>query len=302
MLDLISIGSISIDLYFKGDSLTADKERFHLAVGGKYVVDHLYESVGGGGANVAIGGVKNGLQAGVLGIVGNNSFKQIILDELVNSNVSTHLCQFQNNYLNISSILLTKNGDRSIIHYEPPNEHIFSSLDNFKHLLIAKAFYFGNLADVPLSERGKAVSFLKENKVFIFMNLGVKDCRKDKDHTEKLIKNIDVLILNGHEFADLVKRDYADIDFEKNVINDIEILADKVVVVTDGEKGSHGYADGRACHKPAIKIEKIVDATGAGDGYTCAFIAEYLKTKDLEKAMEAGTRYAAKILGQIGAN
>jgi len=276
MLDLISIGSISIDLYFKGDSLTADQERFHLAVGGKYVVDQLYESVGGGGANVAIGGVKNGLQTAALGIIGNNPFKPMILNELKEGGVSSQLCQFQDDYLNLSSILLTKNGDRTIIHYEPTNEHIFSSLANFKSLLETRAVYLGNLADVSLAEREKILSFLKKNNISIFMNLGVKDCRRSIQDIEKLVKYADILILNAHELADMFKKDYRDLNFTLDIAANFNILSNKILVVTDGAKGSYAYANGKVYKQQATKISQIVDATGAGDAYTAAFIAAYL--------------------------
>src|SRR3989337_1672921 len=122
MYDLISIGNISLDLFFQGESLTFEDNRFQLAVGGKYFVNTLYKSVGGGGANVAIGGAKNGLKTAVLGKIGNNNFKPMILEELKNKEVSTSLCQFEEDYLNLSAILLTDKGERSIIHYSPPHE------------------------------------------------------------------------------------------------------------------------------------------------------------------------------------
>ena len=70
MYDLISIGNISIDLYFKGDALTFQNNRFQLAVGGKYFADHFYTGIGGGGVNIAIGASKFGLNTAVLGTVG----------------------------------------------------------------------------------------------------------------------------------------------------------------------------------------------------------------------------------------
>ena len=62
MYDLISVGNISIDLYFKGSTFTKDKDRFHLAIGGKYYSDFFHEDIGGGGVNVAVGVAKLGLR------------------------------------------------------------------------------------------------------------------------------------------------------------------------------------------------------------------------------------------------
>ncbi len=60
MYDLISVGTISVDLYFLGKSFTFKDNRFALALGGKYQAENFYLSVGGGGANVAIGVAKHG--------------------------------------------------------------------------------------------------------------------------------------------------------------------------------------------------------------------------------------------------
>ncbi|MFN4213084.1 MAG: carbohydrate kinase family protein, partial [Microgenomates group bacterium] len=68
------------------------------------------------------------------------------------------------------------------------------------------------------------------------------------------------------------------------------------------QKGSYAYYQGKVYHQKAYPIKKIVDTTGAGDGYTAGFIAEYFRSKDIKKAMANGAKYAAKILGKIGAN
>ena len=92
MFDLISIGNISIDLYFKGSSLTFEKDRFQLAIGGKYFVDQFHTGIGGGGVNVAIGVAKEGIKSAVMGTIGNNPFKKMILQLLEAKQVSSKLC------------------------------------------------------------------------------------------------------------------------------------------------------------------------------------------------------------------
>src|SRR3989338_1815843 len=180
MYDLISIGNISFDLFFKGESLTFANNRFQLAIGGKYFVNTLYKSVGGGGANVAIGAAKNGLNSAVLGKIGNNSFKSMILEELKNRNVSTNLCLIEEDYLNLSAILLTEKGERTVIHYSPLHEHILKSKADLEKILETKTIYIGNLPDVPLSEREQLLRFIKHKNIFTVVNLGVNDCRRQK--------------------------------------------------------------------------------------------------------------------------
>lgn len=302
MLDLISIGTISIDLSFRGKSLISDNDRFQLAVGGKYLVDELHEGIGGGGANVALGLREYGLDVAVLGLLGENSFKEIILAKLHGAGVHTHLCQIKKDYLNISSILLTPSGERSIIHYEPPHEDLFAGMKDFGALTQASAVYLGNLPDVHLAQRTQLLMLAKHNEALTFLNLGVKDVRREQRELLPLISQTDVLIVNGHEFTDLIKKKYEDLDFSSDVVSQEKMFDGKIVIITDGEKGSYGYEKGQVHLQPAIKPEKILDTTGAGDGYTAGFIAQYLRSKDVSKSMSQGAEHAAKVLAKIGAN
>lgn len=116
-------------------------------------------------------------------------------------------------------------------------------------------------------------------------------------------KKIDILILNGHEFAELVKAPYKDIHFREDVVGwYIKPLKGKIIIITEGKKGSYVYLNGKVSHEKAIEIKKIIDSTGAGDGYSAGFISEYLKTKNIEKSMIKGSIYAARILTKLGAN
>lgn len=303
MFDLISIGNISIDLYFKGNSLTFEKDRFQLAVGGKYFVDQFHTGVGGGGVNVAAGASHAGLKTAVLGTIGNNPFKKIILNLLEEKDVSHKLCYTENDYYNISSILLSENGERSIIHYSTPHKNILRKASSINNLIEAKVVYMGNLPDVSLTEREVTLNLCKKNNILTVVNLGVKDCRRPKNQLKHFLSKIDVLIINGHEFAELVKAQYKDIHFHDNVIRwYFRDLEDKIVIVTEGKKGSYGYMGGKVYHQKAPEIEKIVDATGAGDAYTSGFISEFFYSKNIEKAMEKASRYAKNILSKIGAN
>lgn len=303
MFDLISIGSISVDLYFKGKSLTFKENRFQLAVGGKYSSDNLYIKVGGGGANVAIGAAKFGLKPVILGTIGENEFKPFIIEKLRLSKVSYSLCDFVKGHYNLSAVLLTDQGERSIIHYATSKQKLFDHHISINHLANTRSIYLGNLPDVSLNEKIKILSFVKNKNIITVVNLGVVDARRPKNEIKKILDLSEVVIVNGHEFAEMVKAPYKDIHFHDNVIRwYIPFLSDQIVIVTEGPKGSYGYYKNQVYFQKAFKPKQVVDTTGAGDGYTAGFISEYLHSKNIEKSMAAGARYARQILEKIGAN
>jgi sugar/nucleoside kinase (ribokinase family) len=45
----------------------------------------------------------------------------------------------------------------------------------------------------------------------------------------------------------------------------------------------------------------VVDTTGAGDAFDAAFLVEWLATRNVEAALQAGNRLGAYVAGQLGA-
>jgi len=300
MYDLISVGNISIDLYYKGKSFTRNKERFQLAIGGKYYADYFHEDIGGGGVNVAAGVAKLGLRATIFGKVGNNPFKDIIFKKLTDKKISTEFCQVEDDYYKISSILLTENGKRTIIHYETPS-HMLKEFLLHKDLRRAKNIYFSPLEHLDLQEKKKMITYLKGDQTLTFVNLSSLDCRRPVKDLVNFFDALDVLIINTYEFSDLVKRPYEKIDFKKLEIK-LPYLKDRVLIVTDAEKGSYGYFQGKKYFQEAVRPKQIVDTTGCGDAYTAGFIDQYIKSGNVESSMYTGAKYAAAKLARIGAN
>ncbi len=300
MYDLISVGSISIDLYFKGGSFTKSKDRFNLAIGGKYYADFFHEDIGGGGVNVAVGVANLGLRPAVFGKIGDNAYKDVILKKMTDKKISTEFCQIEDNYYKISSILLTDKGERTIIHYETPT-HLIKEFFLHKDLKKAKHIYFSPLEHLDLQEKKKMITYLKGDQTLTFVNLSAVDCRRPIKDLTTFFDALDVLIINTHEFSELIKRPYEKINFKKLEIA-LPHLKDRLLILTDGERGSYGYFKGQILYQEAIKPKRIVDTTGCGDAYTAGFIAEYLKTKSVTLAMQKAAEYAAKKLSRIGAN
>lgn len=300
MYDLISVGNISIDLYFKGESFTKSNNRFNLAIGGKYYAEFFHEDIGGGAVNVAAGVAKLGLRPAVFGKIGNNPYKDIILKKLSDKKISSEFCEIEEDYYKISTILLTNNGERTIIHYEKPN-HLIKEFFLHKELKKAKNIYFSPLPHLDLAEKKNMIKYMKGDQTMTFVNLSVVDCRRPIKALSEFFDSLDVLIINAYEYSELVKRPYEKIDFRHLDIK-LPYLRDRVLIITDAERGSYGYFKDVRFYQEAVKVKKIVDTTGCGDAYTAGFIAEYIKTKSIPLSMQKAAEYAAKKIGRIGAN
>ncbi len=303
MYDLISIGNITVDFYFQGKSFTRSKDRFQLAIGGKYIADHLYTRIGGGGANVAIGATQLGLKTALAGIIGENSFKSLILDSLRKSQVSTSFVGVEKMFNSTSVILLDPSGEKTVIHYSTPREHLIYHNLRLEDLHSSRAVFMANLQEIPLEERIRILSAAKKDHLVTFLNLGVNDCRRPFGELKHLLSLADVLLFNGYEFADLIKASYKDIHFGDDVVSwYAPYLSSKIVIITAGEKGSYGYHDENIYYRKATRPKNIVDTTGAGDAFTAGFIADFIHRKNIDTAMEKAADYASLIISFIGAN
>ena len=302
MYDLVSIGTVVFDLFFKGDNLTFEGERFELAIGGKYFVDTFYENLGGGATNVAVGAKKNGMNVGLAATIGDNVFKKLIMEKLDEQQIDHSLSLIEQDYYNISAVLVAGTGDRTIVNYRSKNQLMYSTPEQFEKLSQTKAIYLANLPSITLDDRAKMLQYFKEKNIMTFSNIGIADCKKPFTEIRNFLSHIDVLIINCHEFSEMVRKPFDEINFKEYVKDQyLGEFKDLVLVLTDGTNGSYGYFNGQVYFEPAV-IADVIDATGAGDAYTAGFISEYYKTKDIQAGMKNGAKYSSEIVSKVRSN
>lgn len=74
-----------------------------------------------------------------------------------------------------------------------------------------------------------------------------------------------------------------------------------IVVVKNGPGDVMIRAGGQTQCLPTQIVEEPVDTTGAGDAFNGAFIAEYVSSKDIKRAVLAGQNCSAKVICHRGA-
>ena len=65
--------------------------------------------------------------------------------------------------------------------------------------------------------------------------------------------------------------------------------------------GSIAISNNEIINCESVKVQKILDLTGAGDLFAAGFFKEYLKDSEIKKCLQTGSELAAKIIQKIGA-
>ena len=76
----------------------------------------------------------------------------------------------------------------------------------------------------------------------------------------------------------------------------------KYVVIKQGARGASIYDGKRFDMIPAVKVDKVVDTTAAGDTFTAAMTLEYLRSADIKSAVRYGAAAAAIAVSREGAS
>lgn len=302
MSSVISIGSLTLDLFFQDESLTIKQNRFFLAIGGKYVSEKFVEGIGGGGGNVAVGISRAGHTAAVWGQLGKGGVSKLIRERLEAEHVDCSLLEGHELFTNISVILLSAKGERTIINHRSHEVILTLTPERTAALIKADLIYLGNMPELSLDFRTEILELVQRHHAKTALNLGVKDCRRGKEVLKPLLEKSDYVIINRHELADILSIPANELLLKEiNYHKELPIKENALLIITDGEFGSYAYTSSKIAHQPAIPVGVIIDTTGAGDSFTSAFLAAQLFGKSIQDSLLAGAKNSASIIARINA-
>ena len=107
-------------------------------------------------------------------------------------------------------------------------------------------------------------------------------------------KTIDYVFANVEELKALYQTDFH--NAVQAIAKDAELAA-----ITMGAEGAMVVANGEVISVPAFAIDKVVDATGAGDLFASGFLLAIARGQELEQALKLGCLSASEVISHIGA-
>jgi fructokinase len=236
-----------------------------------------------------------------IGKINSDIFGEIYKKSLEDINVNfPYLQKNENLSTGASIILITPDSERTMCTYLGISSHL-SEEDINKNNIINNELIFleGYLWDKGISEKmfKHAINIAKKNKVKIAMSLSDIFCvtRHKKDFYNLLKHDLDILIGNENEINELTSKN--------NLLDSINQLKqlNKLIVVTRSENGSLAIKENKIVNCDSVKVDKVLDLTGAGDLFAAGFLKEYLEESEIKKCLMTGSILASKIIKKIGA-
>ena len=256
---------------------------------------------GGSVANTMSGIAHLNGNASFIGKVSSDNFGDIYKKSLQDINVDFSYIK-KNEHLptGASIILITPDSERTMCTYLGISSHLSADDLDKKYIKDHELILLeGYLWDKGISEKmfKHAINIAKKNKTRIAMSLSDIFCvsRHKKDFYNLLINDLDILIGNENEINELTNK--------KILLESINQLKElkKLIVITRSDKGSLAINDGEIINCESIKVNQILDLTGAGDLFAAGFLKEYLDKSKIKKCLETGSIAASQIIQKIGA-
>lgn len=292
-IDILCVGEVLIDFIGHQEDSLIDTTRDY----------HRY--FGGSPANVTLNCKRLGLHSVMIASVGNDGFGRYIIQKLEEMDIETSKINQLANY-NTSVIFISKSkATPDFIPYRAADYCIYEHQIDRKLLSETKIFHTTSFA---LSKNPAQETILK--KAAEAFELGCK-LSIDVNYSEKLWSNkeeaLNVLKAYCH-FNPLIKISEDDMTRLFNEDCSHEQLFDffhkegaDIVCLTLGSKGVIlSEKNKNKIQKSAIKVENILDTTGAGDAFWSGFLFAFLKQKNLNDCLDVALKLAALKLQNVG--
>ena len=236
-----------------------------------------------------------------IGKINSDNFGELYRKSLQDINVNfSYLEKNEDLSTGASIILITPDSERTMCTYLGISSHLSADDINENNIIDHELIFLeGYLWDKGTSEKmfNHAISIAKKNKVKIAMSLSDIFCvtRHKADFYNLLKNDLDILIGNENEINELASK--------KNLLDSVNQLKElnKLIVITRSENGSMVVKNNEITTCNSIKVNRVLDLTGAGDLFAAGFLKEYLDKSEIKKCLETGSILASKIIQKIGA-
>lgn len=281
---ILSVGSINIDSTFNVDCFPQ--------TGRTVKISQATTTLGGKGANQAVGAAKLGQDVTLIGKIGNDADSAFILDILNQENISTQGIRRDPSLPTGKAYIYTDNsGESAITIMEGANASLSADSITQSRYLFDNAGYCLLSTELPMATVLEAAKIGRQAGARIVIKPSAQ-----KRLPESLLSLIDLFIPNRKEAATLCP-DHSSI--EEQAIYFLE-KGIKTVIITLGEEGCYLRTADMDKYFPASSFF-AVDTTGGADAFISALVSYLSEGYSLDRAIRIATYAAGFCISHLGA-
>ena len=254
---------------------------------------------------------KKKLNAFFLSAIGKSEINQSLLDFIKSKNISTKYIK-QINQFEVGLYLIKNkdNGEKQFFYWrdESAAKQYFNNIDFlnlYKELKNFDYIYFSGitLSIIHISKLNNFIKLLKlfkSKKIKIVFDFNIRPSRWNK-------KNLNIFLDSVLKFVDICFLSGEDMNYWKNK-NDIKSYEQivrkyklKHSIFRKNAKFTYVFLNKTRYVFKNKLLKRVVDTSGAGDGFNAAYLSNFIVNNDPLLALKAGSSLGSKIVMKKGA-
>ena len=254
---------------------------------------------------------KKKLNAFFLSAIGKSEINQSLLDFVKSKKISTKYIKKINQFeVGLYLIKNKDNGEKQFFYWrdESAAKHYFNNIDFlnlYKELKNFDYIYFSGitLSIIHISKLNnfiKLLKLLKSKKIKIVFDFNIRPSRWNK-------KNLNIFLDSVLKFVDICFLSGEDMNYwkNKNNIKSYEQIVRKYKlkhsIFRKNAKFTYVFLNKTRYVFRNKLLKKVVDTSGAGDGFNAAYLSNFIVNNDPLLALKAGSSLGSKIVMKKGA-
>lgn len=239
-------------------------------------------------------------EATFYGKINNDEYGKAFLDDLKGANIIFQgVMKEEDLPTGCCNILVSPDGERTMATHIGigsqlhPDEVSNNTLEGVDHVYMESYLWDHDLTKQTLQKIGEMSKIKK-----IETSLSLSDPFCVDRHRDELKKFVD-------EYIDIV---FCNFD-EAKMFTQCESMADvsayfqslpKKIIMTAGPEGAYYFEGETVSYQASLKVDNVIDTTGAGDNFAAGFLDFYLSGRPVDEALSQGNSKAAQVIQQLG--
>eukprot|EP00924_Labyrinthula_sp_SR-Ha-C_P008413 maker-scaffold_11-snap-gene-12.16-mRNA-1 protein AED:0.00 eAED:0.00 QI:239/1/1/1/1/1/3/80/317 len=289
--DISVVGSCNYDMFSYVKSFPAPGE----TIFGK----EFSTGFGGKGANQAVCASILGARVALLSRVGDDAFGKDYLEHLKAKNIDISFIERDDsNSTGVAVITVDETSENHIVVTPGANQKV--SKKQLQSFLCSNTFLTSKFLicqnEINFDATLESLKAGKENNIKTIFNPSPM-----QDFPSEIFSLIDILVVNQTELSQILTSlsvEYTKpieqnlLSTCKNLLNSTQI---KAIVVTLGSKGAFYLSGETSDFVPSVKVENVIDSTGAGDCFLAAFAVSLVQQEKEELIFDVAVKKAVQV-------